>query len=120
MQYAITHVIEGNLLRIALSGPFENNRFEPILQQVWEWAQTPGVELLLIDIRELEGRVSLSQIFFNIRSYPLAAAALKTAVLERAENMERAAFHDTAAGNMGFHVRHFSEEPTALAWLRAA
>jgi hypothetical protein len=116
--HRIEHQVEGKLLKIQLSGPFEANRAQPIIEEVWGLVQNSGAQLLLVDVCQLEGRVSLSQTFFNIRSYPTAGAALRTAIVELPENMEQANFHDTAASNMGFNIRHFTEEKEALAWLR--
>lgn len=117
MPPVLTHSIDGNLLKINISGPFESDRFQPILEQVWGWCQTPGVQKLLVDVRELDGRVSLGQTFFNIRQYPSGGTRFRTAILELPRYMENAKFHDTAASNMGFSVRHFTDEAEAMAWL---
>lgn len=117
MTHQLSSSLEGGLLKVQVRGTLDPKRTPEMVQQVWQWVQQPGVKALLVDIRTLEGRSSLSETYFNIRNYPSAGIRLRTAVLELPENMDRASFHDTAAGNLGFNIRHFDNEAAALAWL---
>jgi hypothetical protein len=75
---------------------------------------------LLIDLRGAHGRLSPGALFLHVGSVPLTAAATatRTAVLERREHAEHAAFAEDALFNRGFtNVRYFTVEAAARAWL---
>jgi hypothetical protein len=117
MAFEVKHRLEGGLLRVDIGGTLDPTRTLELVGQVWQWVQQPGVKALLADIRALQGRSSMSETYFNIRNYPTGAIRMRTAVLELPENMDRGSFHDTAAGNLGYNIRHFENEEAALAWL---
>jgi hypothetical protein len=118
----MSHEVSGNLrddgiLDIAIRGDHDPGLILDMILEVVKLARQPGVKCLLIDIRELRGRASFSESYFNIRSIPADSPRLKTAVLELPEHIEKGVFFDTAAGNMGFTVKHFIHEGDALSWL---
>lgn len=117
MTFELQNRLEGGLLRIDIGGTLDPKRTLEIVAQVWQWVQQPGVKALLVDIRSLQGRSSMSETYFNIRNYPTAGIRIRTAVLELPENMDKGAFHDTAAGNLGYSIRHFDNEAAAMGWL---
>ncbi|HKO89472.1 MAG TPA: hypothetical protein VJU83_13265 [Burkholderiales bacterium] len=117
MAHQLSSTLEGGLLRVVIGGELDSKTVPAIIAQVWQWVQQPGVKALLVDTRNLQGRSSLSETYFNIRNYPTAGIRLRCAVLELPEYMDRANFHDTAAGNLGFSIKHFTDEALAVDWL---
>lgn len=118
MSYEVKGLLQDDgILRIAIRGERDPQGVVDLILRVVELARQPGAQCLLIDIRELRGRASLGESYFNIRNIPLDSPRLKTAVLELEEYIENGIFYDTAAGNMGYKVRHFVDEAAALVWL---
>ena len=117
MAHKLESALEGGMLRVRIGGEREPNSALQIIGEVWQLVQQPGVKALLVDLRQLQGRATLSETYFSIRNYPIAGIRMRCAVIELPQHMDRASFHDTAAGNLGFSIKHFIEEADAVEWL---
>ena len=80
--------------------------------------QRNPAERVLIDARALEDKVNAFNVLHLINRYPAASKTRRIAVLELAAQKQSHEFHETAATNRGFTVRHFTDAAQAASWLR--
>ena len=119
MSYHIEHSLADGMLRIALSGELRHDQLEKLRGEVGELARQAGVRRLLVDVRALHHSIGPIDTLRLVESYAAEDPALRTAVLETVEQVTPHRFHETAALNRGYGVRHFIDAAKAEAWLKS-
>ena len=80
-----------------------------------------NISRVLIDLRSMSGGLDTLETYDVAgRELPRQEAVrrvLKSAILDRPENIERIRFFETVAVNRGLNVRVFADEETAVEWL---
>jgi hypothetical protein len=76
----------------------------------------PGI---VVDVRELDGRLSAGETFFHVRNYPTNIPRYRTAILDLARNREYCEFYELAATNIGHNIRCFYCLDDAIHWLQS-
>jgi hypothetical protein len=81
------------------------------------------ISRLLIDVRGMSGALDTLETFeFAGHELPRREAVrrlLRSAILDRPENIERIRFFETVAVNRGLNVKIFADEDKAIEWLLA-
>jgi len=81
------------------------------------------ISRLLIDVRSMSGSLDTLETYDVAgRELPRQRAVrrvLRSAILDRPENIERIRFFETVAVNRGLNVRVFADEAPAVEWLLA-
>ena len=119
MTYQIDHSTAESLLRVVLDGELKHSELERLRRDVGELARQAQARQLLVDVRALHHSIGPLDTLRLIEGYAAENPAWRTAVLETREQEEANHFHETAAINRGYRVRHFTDEAKALAWLAA-
>jgi hypothetical protein len=75
-------------------------------------------EKVLVDIRQIAGRVSLPSVYHLLRNLPRRPPEkMKTAVLDLVENRRWEEFMETTAANVGVRFKNFYDFDEAMGWL---
>ncbi len=117
MAIRIETAIEEQILRITLSGEGDEAAGNAITGDVIRAERESGLKKVLIDVRAVRGRLGPGWLYYNVKKYPPDLLGVRTAVIDLAENLRHAEFHEAAAANAGFELRYFAGEAEALAWL---
>ena len=116
--YGIDCSWKDDILRIVITGHTTVRNAGAIAQEVITLAAAQRATRLLIDARNLQGRLGITDTYFHVRDYPAEMPRTRTAVVDLAENEPYWSFHETAAANIGFALRYFVDVDAAGAWLR--
>ena len=117
MGYQVVASPQGDVLQIKLTGDTDGHADE-IARDVFEQIEATRTRKLLIDTRQLKGRLGLGSMYLHMQRYPGNTPRLKTAVVDLPEHTEFATFHELAAGNMGYSIRYFEDTKSAWDWLK--
>jgi hypothetical protein len=79
----------------------------------------PEVTGLMVDARELRGRMSAADTFWHLREYTAVHRTIRIAVIDLPANADYGQFHEDAASNRGLALRYFTEPTEARAWLKS-
>jgi hypothetical protein len=71
---------------------------------------------LIVDIREVDGRLSILETFNLVSSYP-SMRGLRAAIVDWPENSQWFEFYETVSVNRGYYNRVFTDMEKAKEWL---
>lgn len=81
-----------------------------------------GIFRVLIDVRTMTGKLDTLETFDvagrGIPNQTEARRLVRSAILDRSENIERIRFFETVAVNRGLTVKVFDDEAEAVRWLQ--
>jgi stage II sporulation SpoAA-like protein len=116
--FQITTSWKGDILELFITGRVIKQNAKDIALDVFKINAEYKPTLMLIDCRELEGRLGLADAYGLVSEYPVEHhTTSKTAVVENAENSEIFTLQQNAATNAGYPVRYFTDETRAKNWL---
>ncbi len=72
---------------------------------------------VLVDIREVEGRLRVLDTFDLVSSYHSSAQGIRAAIVDLPENRSWFEFYETVSANRGYHHRIFTDLEEAIRWL---
>ena len=106
MHFELNGSLDGDVLVVAFGGRLSASN---------------ATEMVLADVRGLEGKVSAGRVYFLVRDLPQPVPqGIKTAFLDRTERAEQAHFLESTAHNAGVELKAFVDPDAAMAWLRAS
>jgi hypothetical protein len=121
-QYKLSIKSRGDYLHVHASGVRTHATVTAITMQVFEAALDRGFPKVLVDVRQLEGRLGVldsylivTQVFEQLRGKVLR----KVVILDEQISSTRGRFIETVARNRGFNFRVFADLEEALTWLEA-
>jgi hypothetical protein len=114
MGYRIDYALRDGCLRAIVSGKSSLEHATSIARDIAEQASRESVEHLLIDVRNLLGRVGTLGTLLAPQG-----AALRVAVLDVSDNDPYYVFSETSARMRGRALRYFYDPAAALRWLRS-
>lgn len=117
MSYQVVASPQGDVLQIKLTGETDGHADE-IARDVFAQIEATHARKLLIDTRQLTGRLGLGSMYLHMQRYPRNAPHIKTAVVDLPEHTEFATFHELAASNLGYSIRYFEDPRQAWDWLK--
>lgn len=124
MPYQLSHEYCDGTIKVAIRGQDDVISLETarcIASEVRAALDShPDADSLLVDVRELRGRMRITDTFWHVREYAAKRQATRIAVIDRPENAELSRFHENAAGNLGFALRYFETTSEARVWLRVS
>jgi len=71
---------------------------------------------LLVDIRGIEGRLSILDTFSIVSNYS-SSQGMRTAIIDLPENRSWFEFYETVCTNRGYHHKVFTDPEEAVRWL---
>lgn len=122
MDYELEIDQDAGFVTARLSGV---RRPEALLQaaaEVTTSCRERGMFRLLIDVRTMTGKLDTLETFDvagrGIPNRTEARRLVRSAILDRSENIERIRFFETVAVNRGLTVKVFDDEAQAIRWLQ--
>ena len=109
-----------NILYVTIQGYSDRNNADDIARDVIRIVLQHQPAGILVDVRELEGRLSTAETFFHVRNYPTDIPRYKTAIIDHEKNRAYGDFFELAAANLGHNIRCFYDREAAMKWLGAA
>lgn len=118
MSYRINYDEKERIFEIKFSGRWTKENVETLASNMVDLPgkRTAGV---LIDFREIEGRLALADAFNSVVRFPPEQRSRKTALLDREENLRVLSFLEMTAQNRGIPLRWFRTKEEAIVWLRS-
>jgi hypothetical protein len=106
----------GSYIFVKFNEPFQLDRLLKLMDEVAEACRETGCGKVLVDLREMPGRISAMDRFqMGVYGSKLFQKLAKVAVVYRKEEINR--FAETVGMNRGLHARIFSDIEEARAWL---
>jgi hypothetical protein len=109
-------------LVLTLSGLSSKQNADEIAQTVARICLETKPAKLLVDCRNLKGRLGIFDTYRLFKDYPLNGKSIvpRIAVVDLPENREQLSFYETEARNRGLDLLNFATEAEAVAWLNAS
>jgi hypothetical protein len=122
MSYELTTTKEGNLLHVKALGTRTFENVVSIIKDILQTCAEQGTHKVLVDVRALEGRLSIADafeiptsIFPQMRDRTILQ---KGAIVDLKEFEKGYKFFENVAVNRGFNIRIFPDIDEAIAWLK--
>ncbi len=107
-----------DILWIVITGKASEQNASEISRVAFEAAAEARPTKVLIDCTKLEGRLSVVDTYYHVREYPSQAYQVaRSAIVDSPDNVTYYSFHETAAANVGAHMKYFTDTNEALGWL---
>lgn len=103
-------------LMVRISGDADARVAGEIVAGVFREMAAHKCSRLLIDVRDVKGRMSIWETFSLVSGHP-PMQGVRAAILDRLENREWYEFYETVSVNRGYHNRVFTDFDEAVAWL---
>ncbi len=115
----LTWSVQDDILVIKFSGMLIEKEIGDTLEQYTEIVRSSGLKKVLVDTRDLTGRLSIIEAYLHTRSFPVPDHSIKSAIIENEENKRYAEFQELFLKNKG-HVstQFFFDLDEAMAWLK--
>lgn len=117
-EYQISSSIKDEMLEIILTGAETQNTFRKMTTDIDNVIIKSSVKNVLIDCRELKGRIGITDTYERVRSYTPPIYKVKIALIDLHENSEYQNFHETTAINAGMRFKWFTDADDARTWLK--
>lgn len=115
----LTWSVQDDILIVNFSGMLIEKEIRDILEEYLEAVRGSGLKKVLVDTRDLKGRLSIIEVYLHTRSFPVPDHSIKTAVVEQEENKRYAEFQELFLKNKGhISTQFFFDFDEAMAWLK--
>jgi hypothetical protein len=120
MDVEIKSDVQDDILVVTFSGQVTDGNVHALIKRYFEVALGSGLKRILVDLRPLEGRLSLGNTYFVIRELPAPVPPdVTTALVENKRFRKNGEFLQVALKNVGINLRLFLDYDEAFAWLRS-
>ncbi len=117
--YQISSSVNDGILEIIMTGKSTNAEHDKILKEVIALIDASSAKNMLVDIRNLMGRLSITETYERVRNYPSHIYSTHIALVDIPENSDYQSFHETTAINAGMKLKIFTDIDAAKAWLKS-
>jgi len=118
VEYEIKSSEVGDVFVVVMEGQGTESSVREIVGRCYEMMSESSKEKVLVDIRQIAGRVSLPSVYHLFRNLPRRPPEkTKTAILDLLENRGWEEFMATTAFNVGVRFRNFYDFDEAMSWL---
>ena len=116
MAWRIETDLQPGYLTIRILGDADARVAEEIIAAVFREIAAHNCPRLLIDIREVDGRLGVLETFNVVSTYS-SIAGIRAAIVDRPENRNWSDFYETVSLNRGYDNRVFTDIDKAVEWL---
>ncbi len=116
MAWRIETDLQPGYLVIRILGNADARVAGEIVASVFREIAAHNCARLLIDVRNVEGRMSVWETFSLVSAHP-PMQGVRAAILDRPENREWYEFYETVSVNRGYHNKVFTDFDKAVEWL---
>ena len=117
MDYRIEQQLTGDIMRVSIYGTANEANAGSIAQDVFRIVDMNDAVRLLVDVRQLKGRLSPGDAYWHVLKYPAYAARTKVGVVDLEENRPYDSFFQAMCKNRGFVLEFFEDVAAAERWL---
>lgn len=121
MDYEFEMLEEDGYVVAALGGIRTPETLITVAARTTAFCNERQIKRVLIDIRRMSGGLDTLETYevagHEIPRQESVRRALRAAILDRPENIERIRFFETVAVNRGLNVKVFADEDLAVEWL---
>lgn len=107
-------------LRVSITGHGTKEAWAKISGDISGIIDKYGLKNIMVDLREVTGRLSVFDSVEHIENYPHEMKLRNYAVLDKPENKTQNQFFENAAYNRGYRIFFFTDEAEAVKWLQVA
>lgn len=118
-EYQISSSVNDTILEIILTGEILKSAYDTMINKISDVVKENGLKNLLVDIRDLKGRLGIIETYKSVRSYPPHMYTIHFAVVDIPENAGFQSFQETIALYAGLQFKWFTEMDTAKTWLKS-
>ena len=120
MSYKIIKTKHKNYFQITIKGKVSSENADKIATEVLTLVAKHKINKLLVDIREIIGRIGTIETYSMVLNYPQDKLfkSVRTAIIELPENADYFNFYEDAARNLGFPTTVFTDPNEAISWLQ--
>jgi len=116
MEWRIETEFQSGYLTIRILGQAGARVSEEIVAAVFREIAANNCLRLLIDIRDVEGRLGVLDTFGLVSTYP-TIPGMRAAIVDRPENKNWSDFYETVSVNRGYQNKVFTDIDEAIKWL---
>lgn len=106
------------ILEIVITGVVTRSCYENVENEFNTIVKSMTVRKLLLDVREVKGRVGYLDAYSRVRNYS-SSRHIKTAIVDIPENADFQSFQEAAAKKVGLFLKWFTDIDAARAWLKS-
>ena len=121
MSYKLSFESKGDVIWVRANGTRSFKAVLALSMDVMAACERKGTSKVLIDVRELEGRLSTAESYsIPVHHFPKIREQghiTKAAIVDRLENESTSRFFEDVAVNRGFLLRLFTDTRLANEWL---
>jgi hypothetical protein len=117
MDFSVSTALDGDIFVIVITGEGGEQAMYAISDKVVDAVKKSKAKKILIDVRQVRGRLSMAYTYFLVGKLPLESQTLKTAIVDLRENESSYSFHELVSVNRGFQTRYFNDMAEAKLWL---
>lgn len=116
-EYSVSGESVNGITEITIKGRATRTNVDNIQQDVFNMALQ--CRLLIIDVREITGRLPISDSYIRVRNLRKLGRPINrfTAIIDNPENYEFQKFYETTALNAGVQTKVFTDIEEGRAWL---
>lgn len=118
-EYQISSSVDDKILEIVVKGKLTKSSSKEMTNKFSDIVEANKIQKILVDIRALEGRLSVTEIYERVRTYPPHMYKSIFAMVDIPDNADHQMFHETTAANAGMKVKWFADMDAARAWLKS-
>jgi hypothetical protein len=117
-EYQISSSMNEGVHEIVMKGELIQGEHDRMSLDMITLISSMGANNVLVDIRALRGRLSITETYERVRNYPPHMYKTYVAMVDIPENSDYSSFHETTAANAGMKLRFFTDIDTARTWLK--
>lgn len=116
-EYQISSSVKGTTLEIVLTGAETKNTVKNMKNEIDNIIIKSALRNVLIDCRDLKGRLSITDTYERVRMYPPEIYKVRLAIVDLPDNSEYQNFHENTSVNAGMKFKWFTDVEEARTWL---
>lgn len=119
-KYIISSSVNDGILEIVLTGKLTENDGLHMTNEVSNLVKNNNINKVIINVSELDGRLSITDTYLSVRSYPSHMYRIHLAIVDVIEQYVYERYHEATSLNAGMKVKCFTDIDEARAWLNFA
>lgn len=117
--YQISFSVNDGILEIIMTGKLRKSEHDKMSKEVIALIDASSAKNMLMDIRNLNGRLSITETYESVRHYPSHIYSTNIALVDIPENSDYQSFHENTAVNAGMKLKIFTDIVAARTWLKS-
>ncbi len=116
-KYIISPSVNEGILEIVLTGKLTESDGLNMTNEVSDLVKNNNINKVIINVSDLDGRLSITDTYLRVRSYPPHMYRIQLAIVDVVEQDVYERYHEATSLNAGMKVKCFTDINEARAWL---